>query len=228
MQDEQPASSRDEATGGWEMDARRWLALCGIAVPVIIVVAVTAVAGDTPAPDESTDEVMSYYGAHLGSNRLAALMVALAGALLVLFAARLRVLLDGDRTSEFATATLAGGAIAAMGLFFAAVVHFALVDVADDGLTEAAQALNVLDDVTLIAAVFGLAVMFFSAGVAILRGRALPRWLGWTGVGIGVLCFAGPLGFAGALLGLLWLIATGVTMYRRSDEDVSVLVAGPT
>jgi hypothetical protein len=215
-------------TPGVEVSSRRWLALCGIASPVIIVVAVTAVAGRTPDPDAKTDEVMTYYQSHLSSNRIAALLVAIGGALLVLFALRLRELLTtGEpRTAVFATGALAGAILGAAGLLSAAVVHFTLVDVADNGLTSAAEALNALDGDTLIAAVMGLGVMFLAAGIAILLGRALPRWLGWAGVVIGVVAFAGPIGFFAALLGLVWLVITGVTMFRRAD-DVAVPVATP-
>jgi hypothetical protein len=209
------------------MSYRRWLALCGIASPLIIALGIIVVAGNTPDSDASTDKVMSYYSSHLTSNRIAALMVGIAAALLVLFVVRLRELLDSGEsgTSVFSTAALAGGVMGAAGLTLAAVVHFALVDVADDGLTSAAQALNVLDADTLIAAVLGLGVMFFAAGIAILRGRSLPRWLGWAAVVIGVVSFAGPIGFFGALLGLIWLIVAGVIMFRRADDGTELAVA---
>jgi hypothetical protein len=202
------------------------LALCGIVAPVLVVLAIAAVASNTPSPDARTDEIMTYYSSHTGSNRAAALMVALAGALIVLFAVRLRDHLDtgAPGASTFARASLAGGVLGAAGLFGAAVVHFALVDAVDDGLTSAVEALNSLDGVMVIAAALGLGVMYFSAGVAVLRQGTLPRWLGWSGVVVGVLTFAGPLGFLGALLGAVWMIATAVVLVRQTD-DVTVVAA---
>jgi hypothetical protein len=192
--------------------------------PLLVVLAITAVAGSTPDPDARTDEIMSYYRAHLEANRIAALMVALAGTLLVLFAVRLREHLDTGEpgTAAFATASLAGGVLGAAGLIGAGVVHFALADAADDGLTSAAEALNALDGVTIIGAAVGLALLYFSAGVAVLRQATLPRWLGWSAVVIGVLTFAGPLGFFGALLGLVWLVVTGVVLFRHPDPATVV------
>jgi hypothetical protein len=210
------------------MSYRRWLALCGIASPLILVLGIV-VGGDSPDTDDSADQVMSFYRSHLTSNRIAALMVTIAAVLLVLFVVRLRELLDTGEpgTSVFATAAFAGGVLGAAGLIIAAVVHFTLVDVADEGTTSAAQALNVLDEDTLIAAAVGLALLYFAAGIAILRGRTLPRWLGWAAVVIGVVSLAGPIGFFGALLGMIWLIVVGVLMFRQAEPTRPAVVVEP-
>jgi hypothetical protein len=54
----------------------------------------------------------------------------------------------------------------------------------------------------------------------------LPRWLGWAAIVIGVLSLAGPIGFAGFLLCLVWLIVAAILMLVRDDLDP--MVAGET
>jgi hypothetical protein len=45
----------------------------------------------------------------------------------------------------------------------------------------------------------------------------LPRWLGWAAIVIGVLSLAGPVGFAGVLLAVIWIIVVAILMLVRTD-----------
>ena len=201
------------------MDQRRWLALCGVVAALLIPVAFTAVAGKTPDEKASGAEVVSFYRDHLNANRVAALMVTIAAVLLVLFAVRLWEVLRGDQlgAAVFPLAAFGGALITSTGLLLGAVVHFALVQTADQQFTAAAQTLNVLDNNDFFAIVGGLAVLFLAAGIATVRRPVLPRWLGWAAIVIGILCLGGPIGFAGALLGLVWILVVAILMLVRQD-----------
>ena len=146
-------------------------------------------------------------------------MVTIAAVLLVLFAIQLWEVLrgDGPGTAAFPLAAFGGALIASTGLLLGAVVHFALVQAADQQFATAAQTLNVLDNNDFFAIVGGLSPLFVAAGIATVRQPVLPRWLGWAAIVIGILCLAGPIGFAGALLGLVWIAVVAIIMVVRHD-----------
>jgi hypothetical protein len=201
------------------MTLRRWLALCGVAAPVLIVLAFTAVGGSTPSDKASAAKVVSYYRDHKTASMIAALMVAIGAVLLVLFAARLRELLRGDGLGSdvLPIAAFGGFVILASGLFVLAAVHFALVQAADQRFATPAQTLNVLDNNDFFVLVGGMALIMLAAGIATVRQPVLPRWLGWAAIVIGILSLAGPVGFVGVLLAVVWIFVVAILMLVRTD-----------
>src|SRR5882762_4031849 len=130
------------------MTLRRWLAVCGVAAPVLVILAFTVVAGSTPDDKASAATVVSYYRDHKDANFAAALMVAIAAVLFVLFAARLRELLRGDGLrgdglvgGALPLAAFGGLVVLAVSLLFSASIHFALVQAADRRFAIPAQTL---------------------------------------------------------------------------------------
>ena len=201
------------------MTLRRWLALCGVAAPVLIVLAFTAVGGKTPDDNASAAEVVSYYRDHKNASMIAALMLTIGAVLLVLFAARLREVLRGDGLGSGALpiAAYGGVLILAAGLLSLAAVHFALVQAADHRFATPAQTLNVLDNNDFFVMIGGMALLMLAAGIATVRRPVLPRWLGWAAIVIGILSLAGPLGFAGIILSVVWILVVAILMLVRTD-----------
>jgi len=201
------------------MTLRRWLALCGVAWPILVALAFTAVGGNTPDEKASASEVVSYFRDHKTASMIAALMVAIAAVLLVLFAARLHEVLRGDGSGSAAmpNAAFGGALILASGLLLLAAVHFALVQAADFRFPESAQTLNVIDNNDFFVLIGGVAVLLFASGIATVRRPVLPRWLGWAAIVIGVLSLAGPVGFVGALLAVIWSLVVAIMLLVRKD-----------
>jgi hypothetical protein len=201
------------------MTLRRWLALCGVAAPVLIVLAFTAVGGSTPDDKANAAKVVSYYRDHKTASMIAALMVAIGAVLLVLFAARLRELLRGAGLGGdvLSIAAFGGFVILASGLLLLAAVHFALVQAADHRFAAAAQTLNVLDNNDFFVLVGGMALIMLAAGIATVRHAVLPRWLGWAAIVIGILSLAGPAGFVGVLLAVIWIFVVAILMLVRAE-----------
>jgi hypothetical protein len=54
-------------------------------------------------------------------------------------------------------------------------------------------------------------------GLAILRGSALPRWLGWVALVMAVLFVIPPIGFAGFILLVPWSLVVSVVMFLRYE-----------
>ena len=62
------------------------------------------------------------------------------------------------------------------------------------------------------------APMVLAASVVFLRTGLLPRWLGWAGVAVGLLCIVGFLGVPMGLF-LLWIVIVAVYLIRRPRAD---------
>ena len=58
-------------------------------------------------------------------------------------------------------------------------------------------------------------VFSISIGLAIIASGALPKWLGWVQVVIGVVAFT-PVGFFGFFVTLLWSVIVAILIYRRT------------
>jgi hypothetical protein len=54
------------------------------------------------------------------------------------------------------------------------------------------------------------------AGVAILRGAALPPWLGWISIAICSVFVIPPIEFVDFLLFLIWVVVVSVLVTRRT------------
>jgi hypothetical protein len=197
--------------GNWE----RLAPLTGVAFVVIVIVGFI-VGGDTPGAHASALKADAFYTKHHDKQMAAAFIVMLGAAFLPFFASSLRRALDwSGGTGRLANASFAGGIIATAGFFLLSTVHIALADAAGKTTPQATQTLNVLDNNDFIPMAGGLGVLMFASGLAILRYRALPRWMGWAGLIIGIAIFT-PAGFFGFLASGIWIIVAGIVLYRRS------------
>ena len=192
----------------WE----RLTPLTGV-VFVAIVVAVFAIGGSTPGDHDSAREVQSYYGDHHDKHMLLAFIMALSLPFLLFFVSILRYeLRRAGGTGQLANAAFAGGVIATVGFGLLATVHLALADSAGKTTPQVTQALNALDANDFIPVAMGMAVMVLASGLSIVRHGALPRWLGWVGIVLGILSFT-PGGFFGFLGSGLWVLVASILLF---------------
>jgi hypothetical protein len=206
------------------MTLRRWLALGGIASALFFIVSFVT-GGNEPNDHASAARVISFYRDHRGANIVSALAGALASVLLVLFAVRLRELLQGgDRNDSLLPNAAFGGAlILAVAVLGAASITFALVRAGHYRLPGPAQTLNLLSQDSIFVLAGGLSVLFLATGIATVRKPVLPRWLGWVAIVIGVLAIAGPLVLLAAPLSVLWLLVVTILVSTRKDlRDIDV------
>jgi hypothetical protein len=207
------------------MKLPRFAPLTGIVFVVLLIIGFGVLSGDTPSSDDGAPKIISFYNDHQGREIAAGIVVVLAVLFLALFVVTLREYLKGgDGVSGFwSTVALVGGAASVAGFFGAVSVHAALIDGADQHISPAAMvALNSLDNWNFFAFVTPLAIMMFGAAGAILRGgAALPRWLGWAALVLGILYFAGPFGWFGFLLTGIWIIIASVVMYQRGGASAA-------
>jgi hypothetical protein len=188
--------------------------LTGI-VAVLLFIIAFAIGGETPSSGDSAREVLDFYADNEGSQFAAALILAYGALFLVFFAGVLRAALRRSEAESGVLSAVAfgGGIMAAIGALAFASFTFALADTHDDIGPGAAQALNVLNTDFFLPVAVGTGVFMLAAGIAIVRGRMLPTWLGWAGIVIGVVAVT-PAGFFGFLAMGLWVIVASVLMLR--------------
>ena len=199
--------------GTWERRAP----LTGVIAFVLIALAFI-IGGETPDFDASPTEALDFYVDNEGSQFAASILLFYGALFLTLFAAVLRVRLQRLDSKANATALLAfaGGLVLALGILFFAGFTFTLADAGDALDPAAAQTLNALNGDFFFPIAFGTALFMLGAGVGILRGgaAALPRWLGWVAIVIGVVA-ATPGGFFAFLASGLWMLIAGIMLTMR-------------
>jgi len=108
-----------------------------------------------------------------------------------------------------------GAAILAVGAGLFAGITFTLGDFADDLPPQAIQVLNALNQDVFAPLVLGVFAFGVGSGASVLATAALPKWVGWVAIVVGVAALT-PLGFFAFLaLGLWILIVSGLLLQRR-------------
>jgi hypothetical protein len=200
------------------MNWERLAPLTGIAF-VVIVVAGFLIGGSTPGAHASAIKADVFYAKHRDKEMAAAFVLMIGAAFLPFFASALRRALDwSGGTGRLANVSFAGGVIATTGFFLLATIHIALADAGGKVTPQATQALNVLDNNDFIPMAAGVGVLMLASGLAILRYRALPRWLGWAAAIFGIAIFT-PAGFFGFLASAVWIVVTSILLYRRDTSE---------
>lgn len=178
---------------------------------VVLVLGGAAAEWTKPASHASGADVVRFYVAHRSSERLAAVLLTLAFVALLAFAAVVRAQLLAAGSKSLAATTLAGAVLVSAGETLTTSATWALSDQPARLSPDAAQVLNlVVNDFVLVSAA-GWLTFAVSAGLAIVRSRVLPAWLGWVSVVIGVL-FITPLEVVGFFLFLAWTLVASLQL----------------
>ena len=197
----------------------RWMPACGVLF-VALLVASFALSGNTPGTDATGQQVISFYTAHSSKEQASNFLALYAVVFFVFFAAVLRAHLRRARPDggALATASLGGAILVAVGGAIFCALGIALSDVPDKLDPGAAQALNVLTNDFFAPLIIGTCVFMIANGLAILRWEALPAWLGWVAIVIGVVAVT-PVGFFAFLVTMAWVLVVSVLLLVRGGAD---------
>jgi hypothetical protein len=207
--------------------AQRLLPLTGILFVVVFVIA-NAITGSMPDQDASAQKVVSYWDDHQGVQTAAAFLGALAVVAFVFFAGTLRSALRASEPDGVPYSAIAfGGAIVTAGAGAAdSMLRLAAASAADNGAASAVYTLNQLNAFDWLPVVAGLSVMFIASGLGGLRTLALPKWLCWIALVLGV-AFLTPAGIVAFFGFPLWILAASIVLYGRG-RSVGTAVPAPS
>jgi hypothetical protein len=193
----------------------RFVPLSGVLAVVLIIVAVI-VGGETPDTEDSLREIATFYRDNDQSGPSA--LLGLGALFFLIFVTTLWHALrkaEADRRGA-STLALVGGTILVVGMTIFAGIGFTLGDTADDLTPAAIQALNALNTDLFFPLAVGNAAFLLGAGVSAVQTGALPKWLGWAAVVLGVFA-ATPLGFFAFLVMGLWSLIVSVLLWRTTN-----------
>jgi len=178
------------------MSKGRLAPLTGVAFVVLAIIAFV-IGGEPPDPSEdSAQKIVDFYKENKDAQIPSAILGAIAGTLFVFFGGCVRrVLRDAEGPGGILSAVaFAGTIIFATGLAIDGAISFALADTIDKLDPVGAQALSALYSYDFVVFALGLQLFLLAMGISVVRHRALPSWLGWIAIVLGVLAMT-PIGF---------------------------------
>src|ERR1700722_1496889 len=192
----------------------RAASLTGIAFTVLVAIG-AVLQGSGPGDNANGQAVIAFYLKNGGRQRASDVFLAFAFVALVCFAGWLRVQFRRQTAHDGLTATaLAGAALLAAGQTIGAGLGWTLSAVPGQLAPAAAQALNAAANDMVLTSAAGWFIFSVTAGIAIIRGRTLPAWLGWVSVVIGIVVVT-PAEFAAFLAFAVWTVIVSVLTWRR-------------
>lgn len=187
--------------------SNQWLLpLAGVGFVVLGIISFV-ISGEPKQADEPVNEIVDFYLDNKDSIIAGQAVGAISGLLLIVFGAYLAsVLRSADEEAwVLPLLPLVGLVIMDVGFAIDGTILIALAEAADDIEPTSVQTLQALWDNDFLPIALGAMVFLFSFGIAVVRSGALPKWLGWVAILLGIVALIPPIGFA-AFLGMAVLI----------------------
>jgi len=173
-------------------------------------------AGIAPDKTATGEEVIAHYDSDFDLV-ITLLGMGLAAISMMFFAGSLRNKMRSMGNEWLATVAFGGATIFAVGLAIFAWIQVALHDASKLGQPAVAQALNILDNNNFPIAMVGLSTLYLATAWHTMRSHALPRWLGYVTLALGICTFAGPLGVIAFLAAPFWTLVTAIVLFRDAS-----------
>jgi len=195
----------------------------GVLVAVLAVVITLLIGQGQDATDKTAQEIVNHYKDDQTKEIIASICIGLAAVLILYFGGWLRRLLrDAEGPDGILSTVVFGGAVVfSAGAAVGGSIHWALADLADDLNPIAIQAINGIDFDFFLFFPVGLGTMILATGISAVRHGALPRWLAWASVVVGVLALT-PVFFILFFIGPLWIVTVSIWGIRRTLADGTV------
>ncbi len=206
----------------------RWYRLAPLAglVFVALLIVATLLGGNPPDPNAAGTKVIAYYHSHRTRQEVAAYLIGLSLFFGLLFYGYLRTYLRSvPETAPLAALAFGGAVLFAAGGGVFAGAQFALADVPTHLDASSAQALNLVErDLSIFLQTAGIGVLMFAAGLAIVRSRLLPAWVGWFGIVFGIVSITPAAFIAFPAVGL-WTAIVSVLLFAPAGRPETPAVA---
>jgi hypothetical protein len=197
--------------------SREWLVpLTGVGFVLLGIVSFI-VGGEPKSADEPVGQIVKYYVDNKDSIQVAAFIGVAATLLLVFFGAYLRrVLREAAPEGEILSlVSFLGLVVVAISFAIDTTILIALSEAADDINPVAVQSLQALWDNDFVPLVLGVLMFLWATGLAVIRTGALPKWLGWVMIVLGVLGLT-PIGFVAAIGAAILVLVLSILLSVRA------------
>src|SRR3954452_657656 len=201
----------------------RWFPPFTGLVFAVLVIAISILLGQgQDATKKTAEEVVNHYKDHSTRETIGAILIVYASTSMLFFGGWLRRLLrDAEGPDGILSSVAFGGAVAfSAGAAVGGSVHLALPDLADDVSPVALQAINGIDYDMFFFFPVGLGTLVLSTGISAVRHGALPKWLGWISIVLGVIFFT-PAFFIIFFIGPLWFLVVSIYGIRLATREES-------
>jgi hypothetical protein len=203
----------------WE----RYAPLAGIVAVILWVISIIVIeSADSPGEDAGGEEIARYFESDGGTILAASFIFMVGTAVFIWFLGSLRARLfwaEGGAGRVTAIVFGSGLVVAAMsmGLMAPQAAGGLMAEETDAPIDPgAAQAFEALGDGFFVAAEATVFVFFLAVAVAAFRTRALPVWLGWASLVLGIVALVPWIGWAVYIWGLpLWVLVVSIWLYIR-------------
>jgi hypothetical protein len=197
--------------------SKEWLVpLTGVAFVLVGIVGFL-IGGEPKSADEPVNEVVDFYLDNKDSVQIGAIFGVAAGVILIFFGAYLRKVLhaaagEGEMLS---LVSFTGLVLVALGFAIDGSIAFSLAEAADDIDPIAVQSLQALWDNDFLPIMLGVLAFLWATGISVIRSGALPKWLGWVMILLGILGVT-PIGFVSFLGAAILVLVIGVLLSLRA------------
>lgn len=194
--------------------------LTGVLFAVLVIAGVFTSGEETPKATASVARVFAFYTKNRSEVEASSILFALGFLVLVLFAGALRSYLRRTGAADgLGALVLAGGILMAGGALTGTGLEYGIAHNLHHLSPQAAQTLNFISQELFLPVLAGAFVLAICGGLAILRGAALPKWLGWVAIVLGIAALIPPASFPALLGFVLWSIVVSILMYLRTGPQ---------
>jgi hypothetical protein len=197
-------------------ESKGWLVpLTGLAFVVLAIISFV-VGGEPKDATHPAAEIVSWYVDHKDSVMASAFIGVAATVLLVFFGAYLReVLRAAGGGAMLSLVSFIGIVVVAIGLAFDTTIQIAISERADDIDPIAVQSLQALWDNDFVPIALGILLFLWATGISVVRTGALPKWIGWIMLALGVIALT-PIGFASFIGTALLILVISILLSARA------------
>jgi hypothetical protein len=186
--------------------SKGWLVPLTGAAFIVVAIIGFIVGGEPKDATHPATEIANWYIDNKNSVEVSAFIGVAATIFLVFFGAYLRDVLRvaAGGADMLSLVSFIGVVVVAIGFSIDATISLAIAERADDIDPIAVQSLQTLWDNDFIPIALGTLLFLWATGISVIRSGALPKWIGWVMLVLGVVGLT-PLGFA-AFIGTAVLI----------------------
>jgi hypothetical protein len=130
------------------------------------------------------------------------------------------------QTGTLAALSLGGAVLLAVGCAIFTSTTIAVSDAPDKLGSDAAQALNVLNNDFFAPLIVGVCVFMIANALATIRWGVLPAWLGWIAIVIAIVSVT-PIGFFGFLATVVCVIVVSVLLFLQAPTEAAATASPP-